>query len=86
MTSDESFEQLLCGLLFLLSRQVRTPSPTLPPLIASHLRWLSTHPGVAELPALRDASRRLARHWQIAQDQVEPAPASAEPAPRRKLH
>ena len=60
---DQSFENLYCALLFLLTRKARSPSLDLDGMIKDHLEWLTGHPETRNLPTLRKTSRRLAMHW-----------------------
>jgi hypothetical protein len=57
-------EQLLCALMFLLTRQVRSPDIVLAPHIREHLGWLADHPDTASQPMLRNTCRRLLAHWE----------------------
>ena len=64
MQTPPDTEQLLCALMFLLTRQVRSPEMTLAPHIRDHLGWLADHPDTASQPMLRNTCRRLLVHWQ----------------------
>jgi hypothetical protein len=57
-------EDLLCAVLYLLSRQSRQPQTDLSKEIKEHLQWLSNHPEATQFPVLRKTCDRLALHWQ----------------------
>lgn len=59
-----SLDEILCALLFLLSRQARSPGIDLAPVISHHLLLLASHPEAAPLAQVRRTCRQLATHWQ----------------------
>jgi hypothetical protein len=85
MKQDASLDELLCALLFMLSRQARFPHVDLSAVIREHLLWLADHPDEA-LQRVRPTSRRLAGQWGPAP--VGPGEARMEQpeAPGRTLH
>ncbi len=65
MHSEPDIEQLLCALMFLLTRQACSPELSLAPMIREHLAWLMDHPDTRHQPILRKTCRRLLLHWQM---------------------
>ena len=64
MPSKPETEQLLCALMYLLTRQARTPGQALEPAIRDHLARLTAHPDTRHQPILRKTCHRLLLHWQ----------------------
>jgi hypothetical protein len=62
--AKSEIEQLFCALMYLLTRQARTPGQTLEPAIRDHLARLMEHPDTRTQPLLQSTCRRLLRHWQ----------------------
>lgn len=57
-------DEILCALLFLLSRQARSPGVDLTTMIRDHLLWLAHHPEAVRLALVRKIGKKLATQWQ----------------------
>lgn len=63
MPNSPSLDELLCALVFLLSRQALSPHLDLSAAIQEHMLMVADHPDDAELARIRRACQRLAEQW-----------------------
>ena len=64
MQGQNDTEQLLCALMYMLTRQAKNPGVSLATPIHEHLNWLINHPDTARQPMLRKTCQRLMLQWQ----------------------
>ena len=71
---DQTSEELLCALIYLLTRQSSEQNAKLAPAIEHHLNRLVKHPEIASLPVLRKTCSRLILHWRTKNTGMSPSP------------
>ncbi|MDZ7753588.1 MAG: hypothetical protein U5S82_18575 [Gammaproteobacteria bacterium] len=86
MKNPNEVEQLLCALMFMLTRQANNPGMSLATPIRDHLQWLAEHPETARQPMLRKTCRRLMLQWQGYDEGVGESRAAAATAAQTNLH
>ena len=86
MKGQSDTEQLLCALMFMLTRQAKNPGVPLAVPIRDHLDWLASHPDTAKQPMLRKTCHRLMVQWQEQCQQTSGTGRAASAASRVDLH
>mgnify|MGYP005857187973 CR=1 FL=1 len=81
-----SIDEILCALLFLLSRQARSPGIDLAPVIREHLLLLANRPEAGRLAQVRRTSWQLATHWQGRGAEGSGPPDGPAPQAYRTIH